>query len=330
VKSRREKGRKKPLSAKRRGEVRRELERFASSERFGADWVESRLRQAADVAWQGVIFPEDREALKAWEDRGALSRAADEAMARAVSTATGVSWDVAANRPSLLSTARGLVDAGFAPSVIRVGYRLTEHGAGSPWQSDDWHGRRGERPTLALVLETVGGVAASLKAQLERRRWSGLDDDERSAAESLGVAPPDPPSPTFAVEGFGGLRRASETDPPSPAFALKGFGGLGPASEESPAAVEEWSGPDLDTTWGRVARAAYEAERIGLVELIWMKRKLTTGANGRAEVEIGDDPIDGRMVSRSRGALERTARELGVELEFRTREEKMKQKGGDP
>jgi hypothetical protein len=94
--------------------------------------------------------------------------------------------------------------------------------------------------------------------------------------------------------------------------------------------TEIWAGPDLDTTWGRVARAAYEAERIGLVELIWMKRKRTSGANGRAEVEIGADPIDGRMVSRSRGALERTARELGVELEFRTREEKTKQKGGDP
>jgi hypothetical protein len=304
------------VSEKRQGEVRRELERFASSERFGADWVESRLRQAADAAWQGVIFREDREALKSWETRGALSRAADEAMALAVSSATGVSWDIAANRASLLSTARSLVDAGFAPSLIRVGYRLTEHGAGSPWQADDWRGKKGERPTPPQVLETVGGVAASLKAQLERRRWSGLDDDERAAAESLGVSPPDPPS----LE----LRRANEEDPPS--LELR----RASADESDAAPMEEWEGPDLNTTWGRVARAAYEAERIGLMEVMWMKRKRATGANGRAEVELGDDPIDGRMVSRSRGALERTARELGVELEFRTREEKTLQKGGDP
>ena len=110
------------------------------------------LPSVAAPALSGIQeHPSPERAEAAGEDASSETGRATRTRALALAEVCGIDFE--ANRPRLLREAKLLAKATPRPTPDEIRGR---YGAGGWWGRGDWRGRKGERPTLALVRETWG------------------------------------------------------------------------------------------------------------------------------------------------------------------------------
>ena len=77
-----------------------------------------------------------------------------QAMLEALSIATGVDYKIRGNCGRLGKTAAELITAGYKPQHVVEKYI----GTGSWWYQLDWRGKKGDKPKLANIAETIGNA----------------------------------------------------------------------------------------------------------------------------------------------------------------------------
>lgn len=92
-------------------------------------------------------------------------RTAEAHMVRALADVSGM--DGTLNIAKLLPVAKDLLDTEYTPDQVRAAYGRDAPPGRWSWYGDDWRGRKGDRPTLPNIVETVGNAKQTVQAKSE-------------------------------------------------------------------------------------------------------------------------------------------------------------------
>lgn len=80
------------------------------------------------------------------------------AMANAITDVTGISAKLPATKIPVYECAVALVDAGYTPEQVRAHYGADKVAGVWHWYEADWRGKRGDKPRLKEIQETIAGA----------------------------------------------------------------------------------------------------------------------------------------------------------------------------
>lgn len=94
-------------------------------------------------------------------------------MANAITDVTGISAKL--NKVEVYDCAVALVEAGYTPEQVRLHYGREQYVGRWNWYADDWRGKKGDRPRLKELRETIVGAVEHNAAPVVQKQAGPVD-----------------------------------------------------------------------------------------------------------------------------------------------------------
>jgi hypothetical protein len=117
--------------------------------------IDSKIQQERDIAQPSLLDQEQPQEPKQKMEKPKTEKTltANQVMVGILSKVTGLDYNLKTNLTRLAKQAGDLVRAGYAPEFVE-----REYSTGGWWYSNDWRGKKDQRPTPEQVAQTIGQI----------------------------------------------------------------------------------------------------------------------------------------------------------------------------